>query len=364
MVCLSMGYHGERAIGNLELVERSSKDATLLFNCNTCSFIKNNEYFGPYLEGHTIAGYQLNPHLNYNTVAGIVTKLGVFVQQDWASTKFFAQVSPTFTLQYQSGVNTFLIGTLDGIDQHRLLSPLSASERMLTEMPETGFRIHHLSKTTFADLWLHWLTLLDKKKGIPEELIAGFSLEQVLVQIDNFTMQLPFQLLLYHQGGQGILIKDYSLLMGAIGNRIKFHIGANSIFRELSLALYYVMNQYIKKPHIPVKRGHGLYGEVICNTAWLIFKISYWNAYSFSSGKIGHPIYQTNYCRETKAQPKDLYRHLIFLHLIGTYHIANGLTLVLHIDPYYDLKHRLFEHEAGLYLNYNIAFKLLELENN
>lgn len=358
---VSTGWIG---VDNVAGVKPSIKRDELFLDFNTSSFIKNSEYFGPYVVGHTLAGYQLHPHLKYTTTSGILTKLGVWLQQDWASPKFFSKRFPTFTLQYQSGVTTFLIGTLDGIDKHRLLRPLCDGERLLTQMPETGFRIYHVSETTFVDLWLHWLTVLNKKKEIPEELLAGLSCEQVIFKASGFTMHLPLQLMLYHVGGQGIAVKDYSLWMGAIGDCINFHMSDSSLVKDYSLAGYYVTNLYVKQPHRAVKRGHGFYGEATCRMAWLKLQLSYWHAYGFNSENFGHPLYQTYACISTQAKPQDIYRHLIFLHIIGTYHITNALTLVLHIDPYYDLKHRLLEHEAGLYLSYNLSLKLLELGNN
>jgi hypothetical protein len=203
---------------------------------------------------------------------------------------------------------------------------------------------------------------LNKPNDIPEELLAGFSFEKLLARTDGFTIHLPFQLLLYHLGGQGIAVKDYSLWIGAVGERMNFHIGAGSLCSDISLAVYYVSNQYVKQPHRPVQRGHGLYGEVAFHTPWLTLQISYWHAYGFSSERLGHPLYQAHYCLNPKVRPQNLYRHLIFLHIYGTYHLTDALTLAIHIDPYYDLKQRLLEHEAGLYLSYNLSFNLIDLE--
>lgn len=363
IITLSMVATGWSSMDNEEVGGLAPTGEALFVDCNTLSFLKNNEYFGPYLVGHTFAGYQLQPHLKYATSSGVITKLGVWLQQDWASKKFFSQHFPTFTVQYQSGATALLIGTLDGMDQHRLLRPLCDTERMLTQAPETGLRIHHnSSQTTFVDLWLHWLTLLDTKNNIPEELLAGFSCEQLLAKVDRFTIHLPLQVLVYHRGGQGIDIKDYSLWMGAVGGRMNLHIGEYSFLRDCSLGMYYVANQYVKKPKRPVQRGHGLYGEFTYATAWLTFQIGYWYTYGFTSENLGHPLYQTHVGTEYLTTPQNLYRHLIFLHIIGTYHLTNALTFVVHVDPYYDLKHQLLEHEAGLYLRYNLSFQLLDRE--
>ncbi len=345
-----------------EAPQPSSKHTSLSLHVHTLSFIKNNEYFGPFVEGHTLAGYQLHPSFNYISSSGITTKLGLFLQRDWATTKFFSRIFPTFTLQYQKGVTTFLMGALEGVHQHRLLRPLCDAERALTQSPETGFRIYHVGKRSFVDLWLHWLTLLDKPHHIPEELMAGFSCEQLLVDTGSFTLQLPLQVVLYHLGGQGIPVKDYSLWAGALGGRMNFPITKSSFFRSLGLEAYYIASRYVKHPHRPFPIGHGFYGQVLCQTAWVTLQASYWNAYGFSSEHLGHPLYQSIQLTNKQVTHPEAHRHLAFLHVNYTYSLTKELELVLHIDPYYDINHHLWEHEAGLYISYRPCFEVMNME--
>lgn len=345
-----------------EVHQQSNKHSTLSLHIHTRSFIKNNEYFNPFVEGHTLAGYQLHPYFNYISFPGITTKLGLFLQRDWATTKFFSRVVPTFTLQYQKGVTTFLMGTLESIHQHWLLQPLCDAERALIQSPETGLRIYHAGKRTFIDLWLHWLTLLDKSHHIPEELMAGFSCEQSLVETNSFTLQIPLQVVLYHLGGQGIPVKDYSLWIGALGGRMNFSLSKSSFFRSLGLAAYYATNHYIKQPHRPFPTGHGFYGQATCQTAWVTLQANYWNAYGFSSENLGHPLYQSIQLINKQVTHQETHRHLAFLHISYAYNFTKELELVVHIDPYYDINHHLLEHEAGLYISYHPCFELMNMK--
>jgi hypothetical protein len=342
--------------------QQTNKHTALSLHIHTLSYIKNNEYFGPFVEGHTLAGYQVHPYFNYISSPNITTKLGLFLQRDWATTKFFSRIAPTFTLQYQKNLTTFLIGTLDGIHTHRLLRPLCNTESILTQSPETGFRIYHAGKRTFVDLWLHWLTLLDKSHHTPEELMAGFSCEQSLVDTDSFTLQLPLQVVLYHLGGQGIPVKDYSLWTGALGGRINLPISESNFFRSLGLAVYYVTNHYIKQPNRPYPTGHGFYGEVTCQTGWVTLQASYWNARDFSSENLGHPLYQSIQLINKQVTHQEAHRHLAFLHVNYAYNLTKELELVLHIDPYYDINHHLLEHEAGIYISYHPCFELMNMK--
>jgi hypothetical protein len=345
-----------------EAPQPSNKHTILSLDVHSLSFIKNNEYFGPFLEGYTLAGYQLHPSFNYISSSGITARLGLFLQRDWATTKFFSRIAPTFTLQYQKDDTFFLMGTLEGVHQHRLLRPLCDVERALTQSPETGFRIYHVGKLTFVDLWLDWLTLLDKPHHIPEELMAGFSCEQLLVDTNLFTLQVPLQVVLYHLGGQGIPVKDYSLWLGALGGRMNLPISENNFLRSLGLAGYYVANHYIKQPNRPFPTGYGFYGQVTCQTAWVTLQASYWNAYGFSSENLGHPLYQSIQLISKQVAHREAHRNLAFLHVSYTYNLTKELELVLHIDPYYDINQHLLEHEAGLYISYRPCFEVTNIE--
>lgn len=342
-----------------EVAQHLNKPTKLYLHIPTLSFIKNNEYFGPLVEGHTLAGYQIHPYFNYISFPGITTKLGLFLQRDWAATKVFSTIAPTFTLQYQKGDATFLIGTLDGVQQHRLLRPLCDAEKALTQSPETGLRLYHVGKRTFVDLWLHWITLLDKATHTAEELMAGFSYEQLLVDTDSLTLQLPLQVLLYHLGGQGVPVKDYSLWVGALGTRINFPISKSGFFRSLGGEVYYITSCYVKKPPRPFPTGHAFYGQITCQTAWVSLQASYWNAYEFSSENLGHPLYQSIQLLNKHVTHQETHRHLAFLYVNYTHNLNKELALVLHINPYYDINQHVLEHEAGLYISYHPSFALM-----
>jgi hypothetical protein len=362
--CLLVLPTGGISWAQLETTQQSNKNNnTLSLHIHSLSFIKNSEYFGPFAEGHTLAGYQLHPCFRYISPPGLTTNLGLFLQRDWAATKFLSKVVPTFTLQYQKGDTTFSIGTLANIYQYRLLQPLFNQENVITQSPETGLRIRHVGKHNLVDLWLHWLTLLDKPQHIPEEFMVGFSYERLLAATDAFSLQLPLQITLYHLGGQGISVKDYSLGVGAVGGQINFPI-KNKFFRSLGLATYCVANHYIKRPNRPFYRGLGFYGQITCQIAWVSLQASYWNAYGFSSENLGHPLYQSMQLTNKQVTYQEAHRHLALLHISYTYNLTKELELVLHIDPYYDIKHHLLEHEAGLYISYRPYFKLMDIDKS
>lgn len=328
------------------------------FHVRTLSFIKNNEYFTPILEGHTLAGYQAHPFLAYTASENISTKLGFFIRRYWAERKLFSKIIPTFTIKYQNQSFKFLIGNIHEGIKHRLISPLYDKEIILRGNPENGLQINYLDKNTFLDIWLDWLTLLDKHNNTPEELVAGLSFEQRLIKTSRVTIRLPLQSTLYHLGGQGIPIKDFILWMGAIGANIKFNIGSNQFLRSIELNNYGLANAYIKQVKRPDKLGYGFLNQIIFNTKWFKLEGVYWNGYGFSSENLGHPIYQSISIIDKQVKYREKHRQLILIHLSHKSRLAKDLKLIFHLDPYYDINKQVVEHEAGLYLNYKLSFKL------
>jgi hypothetical protein len=338
--------------------KKLTNTSPLLLHIHTLSFIKNNEYFNRIIEGHTIAGHHIHPYLKYTTPENITTSLGLFTQRNWAEPHFFSLVIPTFRLQYQRQATTLLIGNLHGGSFHRLIQPLYDIERSLINGPEAGLQLYYNHQHTFLDIWLHWITLLNKPNIIPEELVAGLSFEQVLGCISIAKVKLPLQIMLYHLGGQGMAVKDFSLWIGAIGGCIDFPLSENSFFNGISLNSYYIANRYIKEVARPFKTGYAFLGELALYNNWFTIQASYWNGYGFSSENLGDPLYQSVNITNKKITYQENHRHLILLNLCFQRQVTTNLKLALQINPYYDINHHMFEHEAGLYVTYSPYFKL------
>jgi len=336
----------------------SDNEATLKLNIYTLSFIKNNEYFGPIVEGHTLGGYQLHPFLSYIPSENVTAKLGLFTRRYWAEEKLLSYIMPTFTLQYQKQAAKFLIGNIKGESAHQLIAPFYDWERTLKVRPETGLQMRYMNQHTFLDIWLDWLTSLDKSKNLPEEFVAGLSVEQQVGQISSLNLKIPLQTMLYHLGGQGIAVKDFSLLLGTIGVRINLQLSKSKFLQNIGLANYYVTSQYVKNINRPFKLGHAFFSQVTCQTTWFTVQGSYWNGYGFSSENLGHPLYQSIALSNKQITYQEEHRHLILLHIKSQYLLTNQLKFILHIDPYYDINHHLVEHEAGFYVIYKPCFNL------
>ncbi|MEM7055679.1 MAG: hypothetical protein AAF392_02240 [Bacteroidota bacterium] len=303
----------------------------LLLHINTLSFIKNTEYFNPLIQGHTLLGHQIHPYLSFYPATHLCIDLGVFTRRDWADTRFFSKAEPTFTFKYQNQGFAFLLGNIEGGIHHRLIVPLYEGERMLLSAPEPGLQLRYNQARTFLDSWLEWLTLLRKQDGTPEELAAGMSFDQILMQCQRVTLRLPIQVVLYHLGGQGIPIKDYSLLLGAIGGKLGVSVSEYRLLRSVCFENYYVASQYIKEVARPFRRGKAFYSTLTVKTAWIAITGSYWHGHGFSSENLGTPLYQSIAMLDKQVQHQEKIRQLFLLRLFCEFHLTDAISLGLHL---------------------------------
>jgi hypothetical protein len=341
-----------------------NRTGQLFMGINTLSFVRNSEYFGPMLQGHTLVGHQFHPSLKYYPAKNLRVSGGVFVRRDWADMHSFSKLYPTFTIQYEDQALSVILGNLESKKGHRLIKPLYNLERGLLRGPESGLQLRYIQSHTFIDVWLEWLSLLCKESGKPEELCAGLSFHRILCQNSWMRLEVPIQLLLYHLGGQGIPTKDYSLLFGAIGASLELPISKHDWLRSIGFENYYVASRYIKKVARPFKQGQAFYGQINFKTAWLDISASYWQGFGFTSENLGDPLYESIALLNKQVTYQEKFRQLFLLQLKYTYQITDQMTLGLQIEPYYDFQNKLFEHAEGLYIDYNPFFKLAEIKHS
>lgn len=334
----------------------------LFLSIHTLSFIQNNEYFGPFVQGHTLLGHQIHPYLRFYPAEHLYIDLGVFTRRDGADTRFFAQAEPTFTIKYQNQPWALLMGNIKGGIHHRLIAPLYDKEQLLRRAPEPGLQLRYSQGNTWLDIWLAWLTLLCQQSGTPEELVTGISFNSTPIQRHRWSWGVPIQVMLYHLGGQGIPAKDYSLILGAIGGKLGLQVSEHRLLRSICWGNYYVASQYIKEAARPFRHGQAFYSSLTCHTAWISITGSYWYGHGFSSENLGTPLYQSIAMLNKQVQHQEAVRQLFLLQLLYEYQLTDGVSLRLQVEPYYDFRKDLLEHAEGLYIAYRPSFRLTKAE--
>lgn len=273
---------------NSNLAYKVKKFGIEVYNQN---FIKNNEYFNFIADGYTLLGTQIHPELVYKLDEKSVFKLGVYTSKNFGSNKI-AEAIPTFSYNYRNGNHSFTIGNWSATNNHNLIEPLMASEKILgKELIETGFRYKYANQFLSVDAWLNWENYIVKYDDNQEVFTTGISSIFSALKKEKHTITIPISLLHYHQGGQindkffedETIDSTTDLLNANVGFVYKNNIGENQFFR---LGYHYLLH-FSDEGYYPfyAKSGSANYVIGTYGINNLEFSLAYFSANDFISFK-------------------------------------------------------------------------------
>jgi hypothetical protein len=118
----------------------SAQENSLLFRIENSNFLKNNEYFGDFIQGYTLIGYFINPKFVYYPAANAKIEVGAHLLK-YSGIDEFSKVIPTLRFHFKASKSTdIVIGTLYGSANHETIEPLFRHEYFYTENIENGLQ--------------------------------------------------------------------------------------------------------------------------------------------------------------------------------------------------------------------------------
>lgn len=355
-----------------------SKFGISAYNVN---FIKNNEYFNNISDGLTLVGTHLHPEFIYNGANKTQFKAGVFLIKNFGENNIDFAI-PTFSFNYIKNNNQLTIGNLFAKNNHNLIEPLMASEKILSnEVIETGIEYKYNATNLNFDAWLNWENYIRKYSDDREVFTMGMTSK--LSVLKHFSV--PIQYVYYHRGGQ--INKKYRS-EDNLDNTMNFHNLAmgleyntrpneNKGFTLGYNYLYHITNTEVE---YPFKTGRAHYTTLSYKINHLKFLLAYYKADKFITAK-GNEMFQSyslksniNYWNgeldnryEGLVEPN---RSLLFTRIFYQNQIANNITLGFQLEGYYQLndsgtvnylltnKKNQFDYSYGVFLVFNDVFKL------
>lgn len=175
---------------------------TLVLNIENLNFLKNNEYFNPYVNGYTLLGYWLKPQIVYNASKRLSFTAGIHAQK-YSGIDAFSQFFPLFNVNFKAGKKSYLIfGSLESSLNHNVSDYLLNEEFYLTHNCENGLQFIHDGKILKSDTWLDWRQFIFQGSTYPEILLFGTSNTIRLLDKNQSQLNLRFAALASHVGGQ------------------------------------------------------------------------------------------------------------------------------------------------------------------
>lgn len=334
----------------------------LYFRLENNNFVKNNEYFGNYIEGYTLMGYTIQPSFVYYAGSRLRLKAGVHVVQ-FSGMNEFTEVLPTFSIHTQLSNNLALVmGGLKGDVHHKLIEPLFDPENQYTRPIENGFQFLYNSNKFWFDAWIDWEQFIFIGDTKPEKFTAGISSEFELTKPESdFKITIPGQLIATHLGGQ---ISNYSERMQSLANlatgvKLNYKFG-DGFIRNIGVATYFATyHDLTGQSGWDFTGGDAIYPVAEVNYKYGSFMTGFWSAHNFLAPK-GSAIFQSTSNYQQGYYTQD--RNLITTKLSFTKTFMKQIKFSAMVETYYDAPASQFDYSYGLNLVFTPNFFISKIK--
>ncbi len=342
------------------VVLRPERVDELWLQIQNFNFLRNNEYFNPIVSGETFLGTQLSGSLLYAPSPNLQLEAGVFLLQDFGSENF-RSVKPLIRLTYQKKATKMIFGNLQANYAHRLIEPLYGFEQGLARHLEQGLQFIHHRPKLYTELWVDWQQTVSAQKDRPERFWVGWVNDLTLVKSKGLTTHISTQATIFHTGGQD-LIQPFALgneLNLATGIKTTQTFDSTSFFKKFYVEIYGILSaeQYSGLEEIS-RTGNALYTNIGLDMRLVHFLFSLWQGNGFNSTQ-GGDLYKSFSQREGGISQDK--RTLLFFRLMKDWKIQEDFSIGLRVEPYYDVENQLWEFNAGLFMVYRPAFRIMRV---
>ncbi len=312
----------------------------LFLKLKSFAYNRNDEYVSRFANGETFFGYQINPEFEYYFTSDVALSFGIFANQDFGNPAL-TMVQPTYQLQINHNKNRFLFGNISGNVNHKYIEPLYNFRSLILRPRETGMQYLVNHKRWNADFWMDWQRNIYPGDDFLEQIYGGISGTYHLIDKPKDKVEIPFQYVIFHEGGQIDITDDYLKLKSnrAVGITWTHKIAADSVksfINEFKLDNYIAFYQdHLNDTTYHFHNGNGIYLNASVRKKNHTIMVSYWQGNGYM-GIRGGPNFNSESQSFKHAGRLDKNRKLLYLRLISNINIAQDVKLSLRLEPYYD----------------------------
>ena len=317
------------------------------------NFTRNYEYFNKITDGYTLYGFHLIPTVRYQATDKVSLEGGGFIWKDYGA-KGFQSIEPVMRFLYQTGRHKIMMGTLEGGLQHKLIEPLYDFENQLNRRLEYGLQWKYATPSSYCDAWIDWRTMIYPQSNKQEEVSGGLHVLRKFEMGSGFSSTLSFQGTAYHKGGQ-IDTVDKPLITwfhAAPGATLRYKISEHGFLKAIDLQAFAVgFLDYSFFDAFSYKKTLSPYLNLSLNTKIGVLMFSYWESTGFPSYQGGR-LYRTVSSSMHTPGYQESSRSLLLIRWKSEYKIGPDIWITSRIEPYYDLRNKIWEFNHGFYINY------------
>jgi len=333
----------------------------LNFRIESMGFFQNNEYLGKFVDGYTLPGAMIRPKLTYSPIDGLYLETGASLIK-YSGRDQLQNLVPWFSLRYRLSENFSVItGNMDQNNEHGLSEQLWEPERIYVDKPESGLQFLYNSKKLTAQTWVNWEQFIQKNDSFQEHLTFGLTGDYQLFKNPILSVNLPVQVLLYHQGGEININPDgprprmQTHSNYSAGWKMAISTGGN--VKTVNLNGYWFGYKAVTKDSntLPFDKGHAYLIETSAQTKNSQISLSYWNAFQFIAPK-GRLLYQSVSDSDPSYNQPD--RSLVSAKYFLQKNITKDARIAFQLETYLDVPTGDLSYSYGFFVLLNSDFLL------
>jgi hypothetical protein len=330
---------------------------SLKLRINTTSFFKNNEYFNYITEGYTNIGYFVQPSLVYTAFPNLQFEAGGHFLS-YSGLNKFHQTLPVFRAHFtnHNGFH-FVMGTIYGTLNHKLIEPLFRFENFIEKNTENGVQLIFDKKFFNLDVWVDWEQFIFPNDSFQEHISGGYSGRINLLRLKDLELSIPFQSTIYHEGGQVDLANKGDLLLVNTASGLSVEKKTSSGFlKSISFSGFYLTyGDFSDKQYKRYKSGNAVYSNVYLKTRAINVFAGYWSGHQYISTK-GEPMF--NAVSQMYTTYFESEKDLLLLKFLYERNLYEGVLLGVRLETYYGFIHNKTDFSYGVHLVFNGDFFL------
>ena len=339
----------------------------LSFNLYNLNYINNSEWFGNIPLSGTLFGYELIPEIEYQISPKLIIKGGLYLQKEFGR-PHYTTVDPTFSVKYRAKHSSFILGTLEGNNNHQFIEPIYDYKLIINERLENGFQFKVDTKPYIHDFFINWRKAIHPGDNFKEEFDIGYVSKLNIINNKKFNLALPIQMLYSHKGGQvdSLHTPLQSLVNLAVGPSLTFNVD-HKLLKKIVFDNYYVNYKDISGEKLQAfKEGNAFLSHLLFDFKNVGIDLRYWNGEGYI-GPRGMALFQS--VSEKYPGLVEKHRELLIVSFIYDKEIFKNVNFDFRIIPYKDFIEHIssgtgLEYSYEMYLKYNLKINIKKIKNS
>ena len=349
-----------------------AQDDRLAFDLDATTFVRDAEFFLPYVKGYTACGFRLTPSLCYKANGRTRLRGGVMLT-GVAGTQGLWKVEPVFAIDYTPRPwLTLTMGTIEGSTAHLLGEPMYDKERWFYDYKEDGMQVRTSTRRWQSDTWLNWEHFLEPWTADQERFTLGSRHEFVLLgeEEDRWYLSVPLAFMGSHRGGQFSTLDTCieTLFNESVGLEAQLPVADRAVLRA-DMPFYFFQNNSPEQ-HTAFSDGWGCHPRLTFSfstqpiRSWwqrpveaghrFELGIGYWYGHHYQSAR-GSYMYQGVSWFDTAFCAPE--RHLLTVS-VDYEHEFEAITFAIDATAYYDPDCRKADFVFGVVLRFKQRFAI------